>query len=138
MKNKLLAFISIGILTVGCSTPDIINIDKSGSPTSEVKIGNNKIRMYVVYKHGCYACESMQRHMQTPEIRQLLEREFIIKRVNIRNKSSLPHAWMRPYSAPTIYFLDKDRKEIISSINSMSSSRFLQTLQEAVAVRDMR
>lgn len=138
MKNKLLAFISMGILIVGCSTPDIININKASSSTSEVKIGNNKIRMYVVYKHGCYACESMQRHMQTPEIRQLLEREFIVKRVNIRNKSSLPHAWMKPYSAPTIYFLDKDRKEIISSINSMSSSRFLQTLKKAVAVRDMR
>ena len=138
MKNKLLAFISMSILIVGCGTPGITNINKVSSSKSEVKIGNNKIRMYVIYKHGCYACESMQRHMQTPEIRQLLEREFIVKRVNIRNKSSLPHAWMRPYSAPTIYFLDKDRKEIISSINSMSSSRFLHTLQEAVAARDMR
>ena len=138
MKNKLLASISMSILIVGCGTPGITNINKASSSKSEVKIGNNKIRMYVIYKHGCYACESMQRHMQTQEIRQLLEREFIVKRVNIRNKSSLPHAWMRPYSAPTIYFLDKDRKEIISSINSMSSSRFLRTLQEAVAVRDMR
>jgi hypothetical protein len=95
-----------------------------------------KIPMYFVHKPFCPACKMMQEYMASPEIATLLTKEFKVIMVNIREKETLPKVWMRPTIAPTMYFLDNHQEELISSIHSMSKRKFLETLQEAVTIRD--
>jgi thioredoxin-related protein len=107
------------------------------STKPEASITNSKkIQLYFVYKEGCPACEQMKQLMRRDDIETILDRDFEITRVNIRDKDALPKVWMRPFRAPTFYFLDQKQEELISSIHNMSAERFLTTLKEAVQARD--
>jgi len=160
MRNSFLLLVSLFLLTA-CNTPfskPVVNIyyiqEGNSSVKPKVNVRGNEIRistikkqptqqahkkinMYFVYKPFCPACENMKQHMQSPKIAALLKKEFKVTMVNIREKDSLPKIWMRPTIAPSIFFLDSNKKELISGIHNMSYRRFLQTLQEAVEARDL-
>lgn len=99
---------------------------------------SNKIPLYFVYREGCPACEQLTEVMHRADIRAILERDFEVVRVNIRDKYALPKVWMRPFRTPTVYFLNKKQEELISSIHNMSARRFKATLLEAIEARDLK
>ncbi len=159
MRNNLLLLLSL-LLWTACSTPfskPVVNIyyiqEANSTAKPKVKVKENhieinpvekkrpktdqKINMYFVYKPFCPACEQMKRYMQTPEIAALLNKEFTVHMVNIREKDTLPKIWMRPTIAPSIFFLDQHNEELISGIHSMGKERFLETLKEAVKARNL-
>ena len=159
MRNSLLLILSL-LLWSGCTSPfskpvvNIYYVQPENNTTIQPKVEtvgdrlrirttpreksaqHYKIPMYFVHKPFCSACKIMKHHMETPEIAALLKKEFNVIMVNIREKETLPKVWMRPTIAPTIYFLDDHQKELISSIHSMSQRKFLETLKEAVSMRD--
>jgi len=159
MRNSLILMLSL-LFWSGCSVPSgkpVVNIyyvqpenNTSYRPTIQT-VGNRfrirttprkkpakyyKIPLYFVYKPFCPACREMKHYMETPEIAALLKKEFQVTMVTIREKETLPKVWMRPTIAPTIYFLDDHQEKLIPSIHSMSQRKFLETLKEAVSVRD--
>ncbi len=99
---------------------------------------SKKIQLYFVYKDGCPACEQMKQTMRRDDIEVILDRDFEVTRVNIRDKAALPKVWMRPMRSPTLYFLDQKQEELISSIHNMSAHRFKETLKEAIEARDLK
>lgn len=161
MKNRfILTLVTFGIITTGCSQlkptininyiqqdlnqsqqpkiqVDENNINISSIPKRVANVSSNKIKMYFVYKDGCPACDFMKKAMRRDDIEAILDKDFEIIRVNIRDKYMLPKAWMRPFRSPTIYFMDKNQEELISSIHGMSARRFKQTLLEAIEARDL-
>lgn len=99
---------------------------------------SSKIQLYFVYREGCPACEQLTQVMHRGDITAILDRDFEITRVHIRDKDALPKVWMRPFRTPTVYFLDKKQEELISSIHNMSARRFKATLLEAIEARDLQ
>jgi len=99
---------------------------------------SRKIQLYFVYREGCPACEQLTGVMHRADIAAILDRDFEITRVNIRDKDALPKIWMRPFRTPTVYFLNKKQEELISSIHNMSARRFKTTLLEAIEARDLK
>lgn len=99
---------------------------------------SKKIQLYFVYRDRCPACIQLKQVMKRDDIAAILDKEFEITRVNIRDKGALPKVWMRPFRTPTLYYLDKDKKELISSTHNMSARRFKATLLEAIEARDLK
>ena len=160
MKNNLL-ILAILLLASGCSSPfvkPVVNVyyiqdaNQSNQPTVKTqgrsvsissrpeaaKNTSRKIQLYFVYRDGCPACEQMKQLMRRDDIEAILEKDFEITRVNIRDKEALPKVWMRPMRSPTLYFLDQKQEELISSIHNMSAHRFKETLKEAIEARDLK
>ena len=109
------------------------------STKPETAITNSKkIQLYFVYKEGCPACDQMKQHMRRDDIEAILDKDFEVTRVNIRDKGALPKVWMRPFRAPTLYFLDQKQEELISSIHNISARRFKATLKEAIEARELK
>jgi len=100
--------------------------------------GKSRIDLYAIYQDGCPACAMMKQSMKDPRVQELLSREFTVHISDISDKESLPKAWMRPVYTPTLYFLDSNQKELISSTDkAMSPDRLLMTLKSAVEARDL-
>lgn len=132
VKMILVAFATL--VSIGCSTP----VSPSASPSQSTSASHQKIDLYAVYKNGCEACVFMKKSMQDPQVQALLTKEFNVHISDIKDKDSLPKAWMRPAYSPTFYFLDSNQKELISSINAQSPSQLLATLKSAVEARDLK
>jgi len=160
MRNNLLLSLLLLFVTA-CTNPfvkPVVNVyyiqdaNQSNQPTVKTqgdsisirsrpeasKSISNKIQLYFVYKDGCPACEQMKQTMRRNDIEAILDRDFEITRVNIRDKAALPKVWMRPMRSPTLYFLDQKQEELISSIHNMSARRFKETLKEAIEARDLK
>ncbi len=99
---------------------------------------SKKIQLYFVYKEHCPACEQLKQVMRREDIAVLLDKHFEITRVNIRDKEALPKVWMRPFRTPTLYYLDSEQKELISSTHNMSARRFKTTLLEAIEANKLK
>ena len=97
-----------------------------------------KIELYMIYKDRCPSCASMKIHMSRGKVKELLQKYFTIKMIDIRDKNALPKIWMRTHTAPTIYFLDSAKNELVSSIHGVSYDTLLATLKEAIAVANMK
>ncbi len=159
MRNKLLLSL-LRFFVTACTNPlvkPVVNVyyiqdaNQSNQPTVKTqgdsisissrpeasKSVSHKIQLYFVYKDGCPACEQMKQTMRRDDIEAILDRDFEITRVNIRDKAALPKVWMRPMRSPTLYFLNQKQEELISSIHNMSVRRFKETLKEAIEARDL-
>ena len=100
--------------------------------------GKSRIDLYAVYQDGCPACAMLKQSMKDPRVQELLSREFTVYISDISDKESLPKAWMRPVYTPTLYFLDSNQKELISSTDkAMSPNQLLMILKSAVEARDL-
>ena len=106
--------------------------------TAVSKTIDNKIQLYMIYKDRCPSCISMKAHMSRGEVKELLQKHFTIKMINIRDKNALPKIWMRTHTAPTLYFLNSNKSELVSSIHGVSYNTLLSTLKEAIAVANMK
>jgi len=80
----------------------------------------------------------MKKHIKSPEIATLIKKHYIVKMVNIRDKATLPKVWMRPFVSPTLYFVDKNKEELVSSIHGVSKETLLTTVKEAITVNNMK
>jgi len=116
----------------------ITSCSTTTTPSPSTSTSNQKIDLYAVYKKGCPACTYMKESMRDPQVQALLAKEFNVHISDIKDKETLPKAWMRPMYAPTFYFLDSNQKELIASINAQSSSQLLATLKSAVEARDLK
>ena len=128
--KKLLVGIAMAILALnGCTgTAPAVHADGSAK----------KIDLYAVYQDGCPACAMMKQSMKSTRVQDLLSKEFTVHIYDISQKESLPKVWMRPTYTPTLYFLDSNQKELISSTDrAMSPDRLLATLRSAVEARDL-
>jgi len=156
MRNSLILLTTL-LLLAGCSTPftkPVVNVyyiqeqnsttqpkidvhgDRISISTIEKKPDPTppkaKIKLYFVYESVCPDCTQLQKTMRRDDISTLLDTYFEVERVHIDHRERLPKAWMRPFRAPTIYFLDPQYKELIPSIHGMRAQRFKEKLQEVI------
>ena len=130
MIRALLVGFVFMISMQGCSTAT----HKIAQPQATEK----KIELYMIYKDRCPSCISMKAHMSRGEAKELLQKHFNIKMINIRDKNALPKIWMRTHTAPTLYFIDSAKSELVSSIHGVSYDTLLATLKEAIVVANMK
>lgn len=130
---KLINIISSLLLAIFISACVPSNIE----PKTDI-VTSQKIDIYAVYQDGCPACTMMKTSMRDPRVQSLLSSEFTVHTYDIRDKESLPKVWMRPVYTPTLYFLDRNQKELISSINAQTADQLLLTLNSAIEARDLK
>jgi len=162
MKNNITLVLTTMLLLSGCMeylTPKpVVNVyyvqdtNQSNHPVVKTEDGHiavttadkvkktpsKKVQLYFVYREKCPACEQLKQVMRRSDIAAILDKDFEITRVNIRDKSALPKVWMRPFRTPTLYYLDGRQEELISSTHNMSARRFRATLLEAIEARDLK
>ncbi len=107
-----------------------------GTAKKDEALKSNKIQLYFVYREKCPACEQLKEIMRRDDIEKILEKDFEVIRIHIRDKYTLPKAWMRPFRTPTVYFLSSKQEELIPSIHNMNARRFKDKLLEALEERD--
>ncbi|HIP60854.1 MAG TPA: hypothetical protein EYH01_10555 [Campylobacterales bacterium] len=121
-----LLLITLTLFFLGC--------DKKIEPKPE----QDKVNMIFITQVGCGACEQIKGYMKKPDIKAILDKDFIVKEVDITNKEDFPFKWMQPYATPTLYFFDKKDHEIIDhTVRRMSEKDFTDTLEEVIDIRDM-
>jgi thioredoxin-related protein len=140
------------VLLLGCDKkPDIqspktkqVNLEQKEERVKLKKVhvvGNPKqykVNMYFISQGGCGACEKVNAYMQKPEIKALLEKEFIVTEVDINFKEELPFAWMKPFATPTLYFFEPNGDEIVDPIvKRLSEKEFVAILKNVIEIRDM-
>ena len=129
IKALLVGFVFM-ISMQGCST--------ATHQTAQPQATEKKIELYMIYKDRCPSCISMKSHMSRGEAKELLQKHFTIKMINIRDKNALPKIWMRTHTAPTLYFLDSAKNELVTSIHGVSYDTLLATLKETIVVANMK
>ena len=107
------------------------------SPTYK-EAPSKKIQLYFVYRDNCPACKQLKQVMRRSDIEAILNKDFEITRVNIRDKEALPKVWMHPFRTPTLYYMGTNQEELISSTHNMTARRFKATLLEAIQAQDLK
>ena len=118
--------ITIALFFLGC--------DKKVEQKPEL----DKVNVVFITQVGCGACEQIKSYMKKPDIKSFLDKNFIVKEIDITKKEDFPFKWMQPYATPTLYFFDKKDHEIIDhTVRRMSEEDFTNTLKEVIDIRNM-
>jgi thioredoxin-related protein len=97
-----------------------------------------KLNLIFVTQVGCGACEKVKEYIQEDEIKDFIDKDFIVKEVDINFKEELPFEWMQPYATPTLYFLDDKNEEVIDTVVArLTRKQFTDKMHEALDMRDM-
>jgi hypothetical protein len=89
-----------------CSTPD--------ETKKKEKVIPDKITMLYVTQPQCPSCDALNKVMDQPEPKKLIENYFQIKKVYLGEK--IPDNLIPPNGTPTVYFLGSDDEVLVEPI----------------------
>ena len=94
---------------------------------------HSKITMIFITQTGCPACERIKEMMQYKKFKDIIQKHFIVRKLDISEVNTLPKNLEQPIGTPTIYFLNKDGKELVEwMVGGKSEENFMDILKEAI------
>jgi len=104
--TKYITVIFMLLFITNCSTAD--------ENKKEKKVIPDKITMLYVTQPQCPSCDALNKVMNQPEPKKLIENYFQIKKVYLGEK--IPDNLIPPNGTPTIYFLGSDDEVLVEPI----------------------
>jgi len=92
----------------------ITNCSTADENKKEKKVIPDKITMLYVTQPQCPSCDALNKVMNQPEPKKLIENYFQIKKVYLGEK--IPDNLIPPNGTPTIYFLGSDDEVLVEPI----------------------
>jgi len=120
---KYLLFFVLLIFSFSCSDPQ--ENDKKNVQIPE------KITMLMVTLPSCPSCAELEQTMQLNKAKNLLEKFFIIKKVNLGEK--LPDGLIPPNGTPTVYFLGAEDEALLEPmVGEKDEETLMEFLEDAL------
>ena len=120
---KYLLFLWLLIFSFSCSTPH--ENDKKSVQIPE------KITILFITQPSCPSCAQLEHTMQLGQPKNLLEKFFTIKRVNLGEE--LPHGLIPPNGTPTVYFLGAEDEALIEPmVGEKDEASLMEFLEDAL------
>ena len=107
--------------------------DSISSVTAQPTKNKKKITFLYIDGENCKYCRNLDALLSQKKFSKILNRYFIVKKVQMNRDMSLPEGLPVPFGSPTVYFLDYEDKALIAPMRGEKSKKELLTfLQEAI------